>query len=712
MLTRQEKSQITQFITALSTALPSYRDRSAQQEMVQAVAAVFDQCRHSSDTAETDGSNFLVCESGTGTGKTFAYSVPGIVLARSAGKRLVISSSTISLQEQLMVKDLPLLLQCAPFKFTYAIGKGRSRYACTVKLNALAKKSSQGQIHFNQASADLDQGFDPRVAVELAQRLGSGEWDGDQDRLTAKLPADLWDRVITDRNGCAGNKCPEFSACPFFAARRRMQGADVIVANHDLVLAALNMQPGTVLPDPADCFFVFDEGHTLPQKVLSHYAERHPVRATYSLLTGIPDTVMTVVHSLGLNAALHLRAQQLCLEFGEALRGLILWIEKEVRPDAEIHRFKEGTIPDSLRGIGEIMLDRGQVALELLAEVRAASLKRAAEHPEIAQSLLASIGEHLARIDNLVNTWRLMLKDDRPGSPPTARWIERLLDDHSIAASPINAGDRLTRNLWQRISAAVITSATITSCGEFDAFLHQTGLNRFRETRLLRLESPFDFRNRARIVVPKMKSNPADHVAHTDEVLTLLPNLLEPGASLVLFASTRQMQEVYARTTDDVRAVVLMQGSLPRPELIRRHKELIELGQSSVLFGLASLGEGMDLPGSYLTHVIIAKLPFPVPDHPLEQARREWIESRGGSAFHEATLPEAATKLAQMVGRLMRTEDDTGKITILDPRIATKPYGKLLLRGLPPMQLEIFGKEIHAPRLARQALKQMDSPVT
>ncbi|OZA22878.1 MAG: hypothetical protein B7X93_12565 [Hydrogenophilales bacterium 17-61-9] len=697
MLTRQEQDQIAQFTSALRAALPGYRERDAQQEMVRSVAGVFDSCRHGSDTADTDGSNFLVCESGTGTGKTFAYAVPGIVLARSVGKRLVISSSTIALQEQLIVKDLPLLLKCAPFTFSYAIGKGRSRYVCTVKLNALAEKVSQGQIRFDEGASVPEEGLDLMAAVELSRALASGEWDGDQDRLTSKLPVGLWERVTTDRNGCAGNKCPEFSACPFFQARRRMQEADVIVANHDLVLAALAMQPGTVLPDPADCFFVFDEGHALPQKVLSHYAERHPVRATYSLLTAIPDVVMTAVHSLGLNAALHVDVQKACLALGEALRDLIGWIDEEVPSDSEIHRFKGGSISDSLRVIGLEMLDRGQLVLNQLADIRAGSLKRAAERPEIAQTLLASIGEHLARTEDLVNAWRLMLKVDKPGAPPTARWIERNNGDHSVSASPINAGDRLTTALWRRCSAAVLTSATITSCGEFGSFLHQTGLNRFPETNLLRLDSPFDYWNRARIVVPKMKSDPTDHVSHTDEVITLLPGLVEPGATLVLFASARQMQEVYSRTTDELRTLVLMQGALPKSELLRRHKEMILDGKTSVLFGLASLAEGVDLPGHYLTHVIIAKLPFPVPDHPLEEARREWIESKGGSAFHEATLPDAAIKLAQMVGRLMRTEDDTGKITILDRRIATKSYGKLLLRGLPPMRVEIFGRVTKTP---------------
>lgn len=700
MLTRQEQNQIAQFTSALRAVMPGYRERNAQHEMAQAVASAFDHCHHGSDTAETDGSNFLVCESGTGTGKTYAYAIPGIVLARSVGKRLIISSSTIALQEQLMVKDLPLLQQCAPFHFSYSIGKGRSRYACTIKLNDLAAKASQGQIQFEEDSSETLEGLDLRTVVDLSRRLASGDWDGDQDRLTDKLPSGIWGRVTTDRNGCSGNKCPEFASCPFFQARRRMQEADVIIANHDLVLAALDLQPGTVLPDPAECFFVFDEAHALPQKVLSHFAERHPIRSTYSLLSAIPDTVMTVVHSLGLNAVLHVHAQQACMELGAALKELIRWIDAEVSPDAEIYRFKEGTIPDALRDIGEIMLDRGQTVLELLADTRAGSLKRASEQPVIAQALLANIGEHLARAENLVNTWRLILKEDRTGAPPTARWIEQQQGDHNIAASPINAGDRLTKTLWRRSSAAVLTSATLTSCGEFDSYLHQTGLDRFKETRLLRLDSPFDYRNRARIVVPKMKSNPADHAAHTEEVIALLPGLIGPGATLVLFASARQMQEVYARTTDQLRAWMLMQGALPKPELIRRHKEMIHTGKTSVLFGLASLGEGVDLPGDYLSHVIIAKLPFPVPDHPLEEARREWIESRGGSAFHEVTLPDAAIKLAQMVGRLMRTEEDTGKITILDPRIATKPYGKMLLRGLPPMSLEIFGREIHNPRNA------------
>lgn len=258
--------------------------------------------------------------------------------------------------------------------------------------------------------------------------------------------------------------------------------------------------------------------------------------------------------------------------------------------------------------------------------------------------------------------------------------------DYLICASPLSGGDRLRNLLWRRVSAAVVTSATLTSCGRFDLFLDQSGLRPLRGLRLLQVASPFDYANRAQLVVPAMTSDPRQAERHTTEVASMLPELVNTAGTLVLFASAKQMKQVHALIPQDLREHVLMQGTLPKMEMLARHRAIIDRGEHSILFGLTSLAEGVDLPHEYCTHVICAKLPFSVPDSPLEEARREFIESQGRSAFVEIALPETSVRLQQMAGRLMRTVDDYGRVTVLDRRLVTRPWGAMLLRGLPPFQ--------------------------
>lgn len=688
MLTQQESADLEQFAAAVKRSLPGHRDSEQQRRMMAAVADTFDHCLHGGETAETDGDNILVCESGTGTGKTFAYAIPGLVLARSAAKKLVISSSTIALQEQLAAKDLPFLQSCAPWPFSFALAKGRGRYVCKVRLELASQAASQ--LRIDAQGEDLD-APEADVLRRMTDALQVGRWDGDRDRLDEAVPVALWDRLTTDRDGCAGNRCPGFSECAFYRARQRIRDADVVVANHDLVLSALELNPGSVLPDPAECFFVFDEGHGLPHKIVQHYAARHAVRATYGWAGEVPDVVLTVVHALHLDASAHPRAQAACSAVMRALGQVWQWIAGADGWVEGVLRFPHGVIPDALAQAGDELLAATQDVLDLLGEQRAEVLRCAAQSPELAQQLLADLGARIATGTRLADTWSLMLRHDRAGAAPTARWIERAGDEAVIAASPIDAGDRLERALWRRVSAAVVTSATLSAGNSFKLFQHQTGLDRLPAVRTLRLPSPFNYRDQARLVVPPMRSSPADAASHTVEVARLLPDLVAEGGSLVLFASSQQMQEVHDCMPEAIRAQILMQGVLSKRAILQRHRERVDAGDPSTIFGLAAFQEGVDLPGAYCTCVVIAKLPFAVPVHPWEQARAEWVQRCGRSPFRELVLPEACIRLAQAVGRLIRTHADWGTVAILDRRLVTRRYGHELLRSLPPMRLGLGG---------------------
>jgi ATP-dependent DNA helicase DinG len=686
MLTHAEIADLQRFVKSVKQALPGYRESEQQRQMLNAVAETLDNCLHGSAIAETDGSNILVCESGTGTGKTFAYAIPGLVLGRSVGKKLVISSSTIALQEQLAAKDLPFLQSCAPWPFSFALAKGRGRYVCKVRLRLALDASRQSRLDDDGPSGEVSDGD---TLCRLMQALESGRWDGDRDRLDDAVPDALWERLTTDRNGCAGNRCPSFRECAFYRARERVREADVVVANHDLVLSALEMNPGSVLPDPSECFFVFDEGHALPHKIVQHYAERHVVRAMHGWAGEVPEVVQTAVHALRLDASMHPRVQAECAGVMRALGRLWQWIAHAEGWIDGVLRLAHGVVPDELAEAGEALLAAAEAVLDLLGDVRTEALKCAAVSPELSQQLLAELGAQIRRGARVADTWTLMLRHDRPGAAPTARWIELEGDDAVIAASPIDVGDRLERALWRRVCAAVVTSATLTAAGVFKPFLHQSGLARLPAVRTLCLASPFDYREQARLVVPLMRSLPTDSAAHTAEVAELLPSLVVDGASLVLFASALQMHDVYACMPASIKEQTLMQGQLSKGAILRRHRQRVDEGYASTIFGLAAFHEGVDLPGGYCTHVVIAKIPFAVPAHPWAQARAEWLHRCGRSPFRELVVPEACVRLAQAVGRLIRTHTDRGTVTILDRRIVTRRYGRELLRSLPPMRLEV-----------------------
>jgi ATP-dependent DNA helicase DinG len=342
-----------------------------------------------------------------------------------------------------------------------------------------------------------------------------------------------------------------------------------------------------------------------------------------------------------------------------------------------------------------------------LEALRAALVSRAGEQPKVVQPHLVSLGPALSKLDEIARTWDWMLRDDGPdvatNGPPAARWIERFAtaeggDDFQACASPLCGGQRLRVQLWEQVGAAVLTSATLRACGRFDLFLEDAGLQAFGGLEPLVLASPFDYGRLATLQIPNVAASPRDAVAHTKEVAQRLPELLSrQRGALVLFASARQMHAVHAALPDEVRAQVLMQGVCSRRQLIARHRSCIDSGRTSVLFGLAALAEGVDLPGEYCTHVICAKLPFSVPDSPVELARREWIEAQGRSAFLERSVPEVGMRLAQAVGRLLRRDEDSGTVTVLDPRLGNTHWGRTLLRGLPPFKI-VMGSAANGPR--------------
>lgn len=714
MVTDDEKSLIRACMDALRDGIAGFRSRRPQLEMIATVASAMAACRGEDDDAGA-GEHVAVVEAGTGTGKSFGALVPALVLARSRGRRLVVSSSTVALQHQYAEKDAPALQQLLPFEFSFAVAKGRRRYACTAKLAAAASEASQQEMDLEDGTAQPETAPERRrrtIIIGLAEKFEAQRWNGDRDELAMPVADEIWGDLTTDRQGCSGSRCAEFARCPFYAARQRVKDADLVIANHDLVLSALGMEIGSVLPAPGETMYVFDEAHSLAAKAVEHLSVRHGLRGAQDWLKDATEAVRDIVLAMRLPDVLLHDARTSAERSVEALEGLRQRIHGlQAFGEKKARRFQAGPLPGWVRDGGETVRDASQALQKTFAQLREALLERAPSEGSLATRLLSSLGFYVGKVENLLATWDLMLADDVEGESPVARWVELHDDaggngDYLVCAAPISGSDRLRKLLWNRASAAVLMSATLTSCGTFDLFVRQSGLGVFKGLKFLRVDSPFDYRRNAKLVIPAMQADPSDTDAHTREVVQRMPDLIHSQGTLCLFASARQMRAVYGALEEPLRRITLQQGTMPKMEMLARHRAAIDRGDRSVLFGLQSMAEGVDLPREYCTHVVWVKLPFSVPDSPLEEARREWVESQGRSPFIELTLPETAVRFKQGLGRLLRTTEDYGTATVLDRRLVTKRWGSLLMRGLPDFEVVI---EPMGPRRRGTSAPALDS---
>jgi ATP-dependent DNA helicase DinG len=684
--------------------------RYGQRLMIAAVA------RALGDSDRTATEPIAVVEAGTGTGKTMAYCVAAIPVAQAREKRLVISTATIALQEQIVFKDLPDLLQHSGLSFTYALAKGRGRYLCLAKFDqTLALQSDFNPtmaLYPDEIAAQPDRGT-MQVLERMIERLGAGEWDGDRDQWPDQVPDAVWSRVTTDHAQCTGRRCPHVRQCSFFKARDSLDKVDVVVTNHDLVLADLALGGGVILPDPADTFYIFDEGHHLPDKARDHFAYSCRLRATDKWLEQCIKILASAAGEIGgvdkisrnvevLPGVVHELRQFLATVrpgLDELLASAEQQRERSPRERQQpVFRFEHGVVPDALRELSESLhvgfeefSDRlGRIASAIEGELddEGGELDR-----EIAERWLPAFSMLRARAQANRDLWFYYARDAQDESPPRARWVVAVENsggtlDVELHCSPILAAGALVNHLWTQCAGAVVTSATLTALGKFERFAMRSGVP--ADSVFAVVPSPFDHANAAVLSVPPMSADPGDPQQHTDMLVEMLPRLLNSSeGSLVLFSSRKQMEQVFAALPADWQQRILMQDTMSKQEILTRHRACIDGGAGSVIFGLASFSEGVDLPGDYCRHVVIAKIPFAVPDEPVEAALAEWIEARGGNPFMEMSVPDAALKLVQASGRLLRTESDRGRITLLDRRIVSKQYGRAILDSLPPFRRDI-----------------------
>jgi ATP-dependent DNA helicase DinG len=715
MLTENNKKTISDCLSNIAQTLPGFQPRYGQRKMIAEVAKAFSRTEEMNKNS-SQGESILIIEGPTGTGKSLAYLLPAIVMAKALGKKLVVSSATVALQEQLANNDIPFLAKHAGIKVSYTIAKGRGRYICTQRLyQQLGYDALDGeQVDFlNEANSDniplKSNSIIFNKLKKLAQSLETKKWSGDRDVLEDAIADNVWSQLTNDRHGCVRNQCSYFSKCPFFSARKQLEEVDIIVANHDLLLSDIAMGGGMILPEPADTLYCIDEAHHLADKAVKQFAAYHTLNGTINWLERIKSTLnrATII------AKDHHQAEQIEKIAEEIVMYLIdlriiLANMSELIPGREkystesILRFAHGLLPEGLISISANLASTTKslkTQLYLFTEnIKKKVAERTTEEAKMCEKVLAELGFFTGRVDNLVAVWQLMTSINSNDVPPIAKWIsaEYINKTHEVEytlhASPVSASDILSEKLWKRVAGAVLTSATLRSLNSFDLLLAATGLNHFVAVTCIALASPFNLSEQARLIIPSMKFDPKDSSNHTQEITSLLPKLIKiegGNGTLVLFSSKKQMREVADNLPESIKDLLLIQSDRSKELLLREHFSRISNELPSILFGLASFAEGLDLPGKACNHVIIAKLPFDAPDDPVDQTLAEWVEHRGGNPFFEITLPKASIKLIQAVGRLIRSETDTGTITILDTRLKTKSYGKLILKSLPPFRVEI-----------------------
>ena len=701
MLTEAIKKQIqgsySQFLDS-----KGMKARYGQKLMIAEIARTLGAIDLDDDNVRQSSGHICVVEAGTGTGKTIAYLLPCLAIAKALGKKLVVSTATVALQEQIVNKDLPELLQHSGMHFNFALAKGRGRYLCLSKLDNLMAEYQSG---INPTRALYEDEY-PSVTAQayalyqsMVDSLAANKWNGERDTWPRALEQNEWQLITTDHRQCTGRRCSNVSSCSFFKARDSIHSVDCIVTNHDLVLADLALGGGAILPDPEDTIYVFDEGHHLPQKALSHFAHHARMLSTSKWLEQSNKGLGAILGAISGAGHVDRFGEQLPAAFMDckqrleaiypALEALTQTIALEERQSN--YRFPNGKVPDDLL-LHCVELQRSFSRLSELLGKMVSEIEEAMEDPHCPvpkidlENHFPVIGTWQARAEATTQLWASYAIPDTEGSVPRARWLTPVDSsgsmDIEVCSSPILAARTLENSLWDRCCGAVVTSATLTALGRFDRFQMRAGTP--PESNYKVVPSPFDFA-RATLEVPRWVIEAAQADAHTASLVNNLPDTLDINqASLVLFSSRRQMLDVYEQLPAHWRERILVQGDSSRQEILSQHREKIDAGDGSIIFGLASFAEGVDLPGDYCRHVVIAKLPFAVPDDPIEAALSEWVEARGGNAFMEITVPDAALKLVQACGRLLRTESDTGKISLLDRRIVSKRYGKAILNSLPP----------------------------
>lgn len=666
----------------LARALPHYEWRPEQARMAAQVAAVLD------GAAEPPAAVALI-EAGTGTGKSFAYLVPALFYAHATGERVVVSTQTIPLQEQLVRQDLPFLAQVLPFPFRYALVKGWANYLCLLRLERLRHLPGEGDESI-------------REALEALARWADETAEGSRSDLPFEPSPEVWEEVAADPDGCLRADCPFFQRCFFFQARRQMEGAQLLVVNHHLLLADAVVRQAVgwgsdravLLPYRV---VILDEAHHLEETATDHLGRQLTRR-------GVERLLRRLYRRRGKEGGLLVAARALAGEADEQAPALLELVDWHVLPAVRqageraaaffdgLGRWAPpegprilapGTLPEAIEQLaGEAALAWTRLA-DLLDRLRAELKGTAVGREERGRAVLAELeGVDLALRRRAEELEAIVSAE----GPQEVFWVEGSRGGVQLRSAPVQVGPILQQVLFDQVSGVVATSATLTVGGAFQYLVERLGLEECRQDgRLLEsiLDSPFDYGRQALLAVVEdlpEPDGPAFPEAAAESLELVVPAVT--GGTLVLFTSYQMLEAVAQALEGRLPAdrPVMRQGELPRTQLLER----LRSEPGAVALATASFWEGVDLPGQALELVVIARLPFAVPTEPVVAARLERLRQEGRDPFLAFQLPEMVLRLKQGFGRLIRHRNDRGAVVLLDGRVTRRRYGRLVLDSLPP----------------------------
>ncbi|MFP1821697.1 ATP-dependent DNA helicase DinG [Lonsdalea quercina] len=687
------KQQIGQWYKALQEQIPDFVSRPPQRQMIAEVAR----------TLAGEYPRHLAIEAPTGVGKTLSYLIPGIAVGRAETKTLVVSTANVALQDQIFSKDLPLLRKFIP-DLTFTAAFGRGRYVCPRNLSVLATDAeAQGDLLLFLDEKQAPSSREEReTCAQLEKDLHTGKWDGLRDHHQKMLSDGLWRRLSTDKANCLGRNCHYYRDCPFFLARREIEDADVVVTNHALVMAA--MESDSVLPSAKNLLLVLDEGHHIPDVARDalEMSGEVTIGAVQHQLDQFIQQMGVCLAQFAPKSPPRLSQPDRLAEHCAEIRELIQSFERmstlflpAASPSAD-YRFPMGKLPDemrelcsrlfkltdSLRGLTEYMLND-------LAE-------KTGKHDVVRlHQTMLRMSRLLGYFESQSKLWRLAALE-QASQAPVSKWLVREVRDGQLHlylhCAGIRVSDQLDRLLWRNLSHVVITSATLRSLNSFSRLQELTGLGEEDGDTFIALDSPFNHRDQGKLVIPKMSYEPLmaqeeDHIAEMARFFRAELKRDVHKGMLMLFASQRAMQQFLTQVAD-LRLMLLVQGDKPRYRLVELHRQRVEEGHTSVLIGLQSFSEGLDLKGELLSQVHIHKIAFPPIDSPVILTEGEWLKSLKRHPFVVQSLPSASFSLIQQVGRLIRSHTCFGEIIIYDRRLLTKGYGAQLLAALPVFPIE------------------------
>lgn len=606
----------------LAKALNGFKPRESQRLMAEAIRDAI------------GAQHPLVVEAGTGTGKTYAYLVPAL----RADKKVIISTGSKALQDQLYARDLPRIAQALSYRGQLALLKGRANYLC---LERMAQHAAAGGA---LTAETLD-------ALSQVRACASQTEDGDIANCGG-IPEDspIWPLVISTNDNCLGSDCPEYKECFVVKARRRAMDADVVVVNHHLFLADMVVKEsgfGELIP--RGDVMIFDEAHQLPD-IASHYfgqqlTSRHMLDLARDMTLAYRTDVRDMAQLQKSADQLSFRAQDFRLALGEpGCRGNL----RDVLAQPAVQR-------------ALVLMDD---ALELCHDVAKLALGRSA----LLDAAFERATLYRARLKRLRNT----------SEPGFSYWYECNARHFLLALTPLSVSNRFHEVMAEKAGTWIFTSATLSVNDQLDHFTQRMGLENAKS---LLLASPFDYAAQALLCVPRFLPEPLERGAAQKLARMLLPVIIaNRGRCFFLCTSYQMMRDLAVEFRASLTLPVLVQGEASKREVLR---QFVDAG-NAVMVATNSFWEGVDVRGDVLSCVIIDKLPFTAPDDPLLKARIEDCQLRGGDPFAEVQIPEAVIALKQGGGRLIRDSDDRGVLIICDQRLVTRPYGKVFLQSLPP----------------------------